>query len=261
MERQRWEESERRSQEVRRAEKRKSDKKEDAGARKGRKVAIHRLFPMIWGSGWSKSNLAKAAGAEPAGQMRDEKLHAAVARSTFPRSTFGSCDVEKVQAVVARSTFPSQNAQKTQHSRTFGRWDAEKARAVLERSTFPSQKCKKLKVSEHFWKRWKCTRLWREAHCQVKSQNTQKTQHSRTLERWDAEKVHAVVARSTFPTQKCKKLTGLDHFLTFRCLKSGGGCGAKHISKSKCTKRHMYGPLLTLEMWFCVAGARDCAPC
>ena len=41
------------------------------------------FFPMIWGSGGSKSNLAKAAGAEPAGQMKDEKLHAVVARSTF----------------------------------------------------------------------------------------------------------------------------------------------------------------------------------
>ena len=30
-----------------------------------------------------KSRLAKAAGAEPAGQMRDEKLHAIVARSTL----------------------------------------------------------------------------------------------------------------------------------------------------------------------------------
>ena len=38
---------------------------------------------MIWGSGGSKSRLAKAAGAEPAGQMRDEKLHAVVARSKF----------------------------------------------------------------------------------------------------------------------------------------------------------------------------------
>ena len=38
---------------------------------------------MIRGSGGLKSNLAKAAGAEPAGQMRDEKLHAVVARSTF----------------------------------------------------------------------------------------------------------------------------------------------------------------------------------
>ena len=49
--------------------------------RKGRKVAKHCVFPMIWGSGGSKSRLAKAAGAEPAGQMRDEKLHAVVARS------------------------------------------------------------------------------------------------------------------------------------------------------------------------------------
>ena len=38
---------------------------------------------MICGSGGSKSRLARAAGAEPAGQMRDEKLHAVVARSTF----------------------------------------------------------------------------------------------------------------------------------------------------------------------------------
>ena len=42
-----------------------SQKREDAGARKGRKVAIHFVFPMVWGSGGSKSNLAKAAGAEP----------------------------------------------------------------------------------------------------------------------------------------------------------------------------------------------------
>ena len=63
--------------------KRKSKKKEDADARKGRKVAKHCVFPMIWGSGGSKCRLAKAAGAEPAGQMRDEKLHAVVARSTF----------------------------------------------------------------------------------------------------------------------------------------------------------------------------------
>ena len=44
MEKQRWEESGRRSQEVRRSEKRKSEKKEDAGARKGRKVTIHCVF-------------------------------------------------------------------------------------------------------------------------------------------------------------------------------------------------------------------------
>ena len=71
---------------------------------------------MICVSGGSKSRLAKAAGAEPAGQMRDEKLHAVVARSTMykthnSRTTFGGSDVEKVHAVVARSTFRSQNVE------------------------------------------------------------------------------------------------------------------------------------------------------
>ena len=71
---------EKRRGEERRSEKRKSQKKEDADARKGTKVAKHCVFPMICGSRGSKSRLAKAAGAEPAGQMRDEKLHAVVAR-------------------------------------------------------------------------------------------------------------------------------------------------------------------------------------
>ena len=68
---------------MRRSEKRKSEKKEDAGARAGRKVAIHCALPMTCGSGGSKSGLAKAAGAEQSGQMRDEKLHAVVAQSAF----------------------------------------------------------------------------------------------------------------------------------------------------------------------------------
>ena len=49
------------------------------------------FFPMIWGSGGSKSRLAKAAGAEAAGQMRDEKLHAVVARITFPSQNMSKC--------------------------------------------------------------------------------------------------------------------------------------------------------------------------
>ena len=39
---------------------------------------------MIRVSGESKSRLVKAAGAESCGQRRNQKLHAAVARSTFP---------------------------------------------------------------------------------------------------------------------------------------------------------------------------------
>ena len=75
---------EKRRVEERRSEERKSQKKQDPGARKGRKVVKHCVFPMFWGSRGSKSRLAKAAGAEPCGQMGNEKLHAVVARSTFP---------------------------------------------------------------------------------------------------------------------------------------------------------------------------------
>ena len=128
-EKQRWEESEKRREEENISKKRKFQKKEDPGARKGRKVATHCVFPVICCSGGSKSRLATAAGAEPAGQMRDEKLH----------------------AVVARSTFRSQNVQSTPGS-------------------------------DHFWK--------------------------------------------------------------LRCRKSARRCGAKHILKSKCTKHFSVGPLL-----------------
>ena len=76
----------------------KSPKKEDPGARKGRKVAKHYVFPMICGSGGSKSTLPKAAGAEPCGQVRDEKLHGVVTRSTFP-----SQNVQNTSAPAARN--------------------------------------------------------------------------------------------------------------------------------------------------------------
>ena len=73
-EKQRWEDK-RRSSKIK---KRKSQKKIQAREKVG------------------KSRNTVLAGAEPAGQMRDEKLH----------------------TVVARSTFPSQNVQSTPHVRT-----------------------------------------------------------------------------------------------------------------------------------------------
>ena len=75
------------------------------------------------------------------------------------------------------------------------------------------------------------------------------------------ENLHAVVARSTFPSQNAQSTPFSDHFGKFRCRKSARRCGAKHISKSKCTKHTMYGPFLEVQMSFRVAGARDCAPC
>ena len=41
------------------------------------------VFPMFCSSRGSESRLAEAAGAEPSGQVRDQKLHAVVARSRF----------------------------------------------------------------------------------------------------------------------------------------------------------------------------------
>ena len=53
------------------------------------------------------------------------------------------------------------------------------------------------------------------------------------------EKLHAVVARSTFLSQNVQNTTCSRHFWRFGCWKSARRCGAKHISKSKCTKHHM----------------------
>ena len=128
---------EKRRVEERRSEKRKSQKKEDADARKGRKVAKHCVFPMICGSGRSKSRLAKAAGVEPSGQMRDEKIarrcggkeHISKSKCAkhHSRTTFGSSDVEKVNAVVAPSTFRSENVQNTPLSDHFWKLRCQKS--------------------------------------------------------------------------------------------------------------------------------------
>ena len=60
--------------------------------------------------------------------------------------------------------------------------------------------------------------------------------------------MHAVVARSTFPSQNVQSTPRSDHFWKLRCRKSARRCGAKHTSKSKCTKHTTYGPLLEVEM-------------
>ena len=127
--------------------KRRRQKIEDGGARKGRKVAKHCVFPMICGS---KNRLAKVAGAEPAGQMRNKKLHAAVARSTFP----------------------SQNVQSISRSEHFLKLRCRKSARRCGAKHISKSKCTKhltfgalfeVEMSK------KCTPLWREARFQVKS--------------------------------------------------------------------------------------------
>ena len=103
-----------------------------------------------------------------------------------------------------------------------------------------------------------CTPLWREAHFQVEmyktSQNVQNTSASDPFGSWDVKKVHAVVARSTFPSQNAQNTAAPDHFWKLWCRKSARRCGAKHISKSKCTKHQGFGPLLEVAM------SKKCTP-
>ena len=135
----------------------------------------------------------------------------------------------------------------------------------------------KRRVRSHLakWEMKKCTPLWREAHFQVKMH---KKPHARTtFGRWDVEKAHTVVARSTCRSQNARNTPGPDHFWKLRCRKSARRCGAKHIrsqnvkntrgyfwrlrcwksarhcrakhiSKSKCTKHTRSGPLLEVGM-------------
>ena len=161
--------------------------------------------------------------------MRDEKLHTVVARSTFAsqvkmykahqcRITFGSCDVKKVHAVVARSTFRSQNVQNTPGPDHFWKLRCRKSARRCGAKHISKSKCTKhtsfgplLEVDMSK----KCTPLWREAHFQVKMY---KTPHVRTtFGGSDVEKVHAVVARSTFRSQNVQNTKGSDHFWRFRC--------------------------------------------
>ena len=104
---------------------------------------------MICGSGGSKSRLAKAAGAEPSGQMRDETLH----------------------TVVVRSTFGSQNVQSTPGSDHFWEVAMSKSARRCGAKHISKSKCTRhinvgplLEVAMSK----KCTPLWREAHFEVK---------------------------------------------------------------------------------------------
>ena len=112
---------------------------------------------------------------------------------------------------MARSTFPSQNVQNTRGSDHFWKLRCRKSARRCGAKHISKSKCTKhqgfgplLEVAMSK----KCTPLWREAHFEVKMYKTPGVRT--TFGSCDVEKVHAVVARSTFPSQKCKKLTVSD---------------------------------------------------
>ena len=68
------------------------------------------------------------------------------------------------------------------------------------------------------------------------------------------EKLHAAVARSTFPSQNAQNTACSDHFLKFWCRKIARRCSENRIFKSKCTKHLRGGPLFEVQMW------KNCTP-
>ena len=100
------------------------------------------------------------------------------------------------------------------------------------------------------WEMKSCTPLWREAHFQVKMYKA--SQLRSNFRSCDVEKVHSVVARSTFPSKNAQNTPGSDDLYKLRCRKSARG--AKHISKSKCTKHLSFGAILEAAM------SKECMP-
>ena len=134
------------------------------------------------------------------------------------------------------------------------RWEMKSCTSLWREAHFQVKMYKTPQCRTTFgsWDMKSCTPLWREAHFQVKMHKT--PQCRTTFGSWDIEKVHAVVARSTFPSQNVQNTSVSDHFWKLRCRKSARRCGAKHISKWKCTKHTILGALLEVEM------SKKCTP-
>ena len=125
------------------------------------------------GSGGAKSRLATAEGAEPSGQMRDEKLRAAVTRSTFPsRNAKNTTTSEhfwklrcskKCTPLWREAHFEVKMAKAHQVRSTFGRWDVEKVHGCgakhMSKSKFTKHTSSGPLLEVEMSK--KCKRLWR----------------------------------------------------------------------------------------------------
>ena len=247
----------------RRSEKRKSQKKEDAGARKGRKVAKHCVYPMIGGSGGSKSRLAKAAGAgaEPAGQVRDEKMRASVARSTFPSQNVQNtpCSDHFWKLRCRKSARRcGQNAQNTPCSDHF-----LKLRCLKSACRCGAKHISKSKCTKHFSfgallelalsKKW--MPLWREAHFEVKMLKTphvRATSLSKVIKTWRFVAFPTAMAGVGHLKRICKDAFSVAGAVQETCSSELlGGPGADFLRGVAFWSLWSSG----LLRWFCVTGA------
>ena len=106
------------------------------------------------------------------------------------------------------------------------------------------------------WEMKNCTPSRREAHSEVNMYKT--PQLWTTFGSWDVQKVHAVVARTTFGSKKCQSTSLSEHFWKLGCQKSARRFGAKQILKRTCTKDLGFGPLFDGSM--AIRCRKKCTP-
>ena len=194
----------------RREKKIRPKKKEDPGARKGRKVAKDCVFQWFVApedrkvgslKRWVRSHLARWEMKSCTPLWREAHFEVKLLKGPHARTTFGSWDVAKVHTTVAWGTCRSQNVRKTTCSDRFWKLRCRKSPRICGAKHISKSKCTQHTMSGTLLVEMskKCTRLWREAHVEIK---LYKRPHARTaFGSWDVEKVQAVVARSTFRSQ------------------------------------------------------------
>ena len=165
---------------------------------------------------------------------REAHFHVKMYKTSQFRTTFWSWDVEKLHAAVARSTFSCENVQNISVSDHFLKLRCRKIVRRCGEKHISNSKCTKhlsfgplfeVTMSKN------CTPLWREAHFQVKMLKNWRSRS--TFWSWDVEKLYAAVARSTFVSQNVQNTCVLPHFLKFRCRKIG-----QFVNESVCQLAH-----------------------
>ena len=165
---------------------------------KGRKVAKHCVFPMICGSGESKSRIAKAAACGASWPQERWKIARRCGAKHISKSKCAKLQGFGSLLEVAMS---------------------KKCTPLWREAHFESKCTKHLSIGPllEVAMSKKCTPLWREAHFEVKMYKT--PQRRTTFGSCDVEKVHAVVARSTFRSQNVQNTPCSRPLLEVRMLK------------------------------------------
>ena len=180
---------------------------------------------MIRVSGESKSRLVKAAGAQSCGQRRNQKLHAAVARSTFSsenvQNMSGSEHFLKLRCWKIARRCGDKHILKwkcTKHVSFGAPFEVQMLKnctPLWREVYFEVKMLKDWHSQTTFWSSdvvelhaalfevpmsKKCTPLWREVHFQVKMLKNWRSRS--TFWSSDVQKMHAAVARSTVQMSK-----------------------------------------------------------